>query len=95
MFKRKPSKEAAGEAEPLTVFPGQQNFWTGGVFRLLGSGIRYYKLAFFNVKVWQRLQGRLAVISSNWPAETCSLPLGVRAGHVCGGLDLHSKPPGP
>ncbi|KAK9841589.1 hypothetical protein WJX74_008401 [Apatococcus lobatus] len=53
MFRRKPSKEAAGEAEPLTVFPGQQSFWTGGVFRLLGSGIRYYKLAFFSVKVYE------------------------------------------
>ena len=35
-------------------FPDATKIWTGGEFKLLGSGIKYRKIAFFNIQV--RLQ---------------------------------------
>ncbi|KAK9864405.1 hypothetical protein WJX84_006727 [Apatococcus fuscideae] len=55
MFHKKKHHQEAVPAQeaPLTVFPSQLSFWTGGAFRLLGSGIRFYKIVFVNVKVYE------------------------------------------
>ncbi|KAK9810409.1 hypothetical protein WJX72_010277 [[Myrmecia] bisecta] len=36
----------------LGAFPAVQKFWEGGEFKFMGSGIRYHKIAFFSVKVY-------------------------------------------
>ena len=35
-------------------FPAQQRFWRGSDYELLGSGIRYYKIGFINIKARPR-----------------------------------------
>jgi hypothetical protein len=46
------SDQTAADAEAVSNFPQQQQFWTGGDYQLLGSGIRYFKLGFIHVKVY-------------------------------------------
>ncbi len=45
------SDQTAADAEAVSNFPQQQQFWTGGDYQLLGLGIRYFKLGFIHVKV--------------------------------------------
>lgn len=45
------SDQTAADAEAVSDFPQQQQFWRGGDYQLLGSGIRYFKIGFVSLKV--------------------------------------------